>query len=101
MIRVALLFARAPALSMALAHPASADSEMHQSPLLERTFPEAYPAEQDLSATRNVRVGRRAREEPPRLSGRGDTAGAEGLPRGGAAVPPDDLAGASPPAHSK
>jgi len=60
MIWVALLFALASALSMALAHPASAESEMHQSPLLERTFPQAYPAEQDVPATGNVRVGRRS-----------------------------------------
>ncbi len=72
MIWVALFFALASALSMALAHPASAESEMHQSPLLERTFPEAYPAEQDLPKTGPVRAGRRHRAGASARPGRYD-----------------------------
>ncbi len=73
-IRLATALALASALCMAPAAPALAESEMHQSPLLERTFPDAYPAGQDMPATASVRPERRRRagaSMPPR-PGRSD-----------------------------
>ncbi len=72
MTRVAPVLALASALSMALAHPASAESEMHQSPLLERTFPESYPAEQQVPVTGSVRAERRHRAGASARRGRYD-----------------------------